>query len=185
MLTRYVAGYSVYFLVSPLLALLLSIGMETYVENRWSRARYAKYRLQYRSFHVLVLFLCHFSIRPFVVKHYGKPGIEDLPLVTVAFAPICQRVLAQSLPLLMATKKSPASTEWLVYLAAASLVLAFTTALSVDKFNAHTIFQLLPYYMAPYFVAFSIAAGLRYFDLPRIMLEPFCRSDDNLEGWYF
>ena len=77
----------------------------------------------------------------------------------------------------MATKVS-ASTEWLVYLAAASLVL-FTTALSVDKFNAHTIFQLWPYYMAPYFVAFS--TGLRYFDLPRIMLEPFCRSDDNLK----
>ena len=184
MLTRYVAGYSVYFLVSPLLALLLSIGMETYVENRWSRARYAKYRLQYRSFHVLVLFLCHFSVRPFVTKYYGKPGIENLPIVTVAFAPICQRVLAQSLPLLMATKKSPASVDWLVYLGAASLVLAFTTALSVDKFDAHTIFQLLPYYMAPYFVAFSIATAIRYFDLPRIMLEPFCRSD-SLEGWYF
>ena len=184
MLTRYVAGYSVYFLVSPLLSLLLSIGMETYVENRWSRARYAKYRLQYRSFHVLVLFLCHFSIRPFVTKHYGKPGIENLP---ISHSCVCTNLSAGTCTkssTFDGNEKSPASVDWLVYLGAASLVLAFTTALSVDKFDAHTIFQLLPYYMAPYFVAFSIATAIRYFDLPRIMLEPFCRSD-SLEGWYF
>ena len=184
MLSRYASGYSMYFLVSPLVALLLSVGMETYVESRWSRGLYAKYRLHYRSFHVFLLFLCHFSIRPFAVKYFGKGGADDLPIVTLAFAPVCQRILAQSIPLLVATKKAPASIGWLLYLTGASLVLSFITAFSIDQVNVHTVFQLWPYYMAPYFVALSIATVLRYFDLPRIMLEPFCHSD-SLEGWYF
>ena len=59
-----------------------------------------------------MLYLCHLTIRPWVVKHYGNNEVVDMPLVTTMFAPMCQRMFGQNLPVLLSVRKGPVSLMW-------------------------------------------------------------------------
>tara|TARA_B110000003_G_scaffold216024_1_gene215428 strand:+ start:99 stop:653 length:555 start_codon:yes stop_codon:yes gene_type:complete len=184
MVYYYYEGYSMIFSLGHFVSILLIIGMEEYIHRNWSIGKYAKYRLEYRTFHTVILYLCHLTIRPWVVKHYGKGEITDLPIVTTMFAPLCQRMFAQNLPVLIGVKKGPVSLSWFPYLVFFALVLSLATALSIDSLNAHTIFQLWPYYVSPYFVAFSVATGIKFLRIP-MLLRFVLDENSQLPGWHF
>ena len=176
-------GYSMIFSLSQVASIVLIFAMESYISRSWSVETYAKYRLEYCTVFTFVLFLCHLTIRPWVVKHYGKYGIADLPIVTTTFAPVSQRMFAQNLPVLIGVRKAPASFTWLPYLAAFALILSIATATSIDSLNAQTIFQLWPYYTAPYFVAFSVATLIRWIRLPAL-LQYVLEENSQFSDWY-
>jgi hypothetical protein len=176
-------GYSMIFSLCPLVSIVLIYAMEGFISRFWSVATYAKYRLEYHIFYTFVLFLCHLTIRPWVVKHYGHSIITDLPIVTTTFAPVCQRMFGQNLPVLIAVKKGPVLLKWLPCLAIFSLILSFATATSINNLNAQTIFQLWPYYFAPYFVAFSVATVIKCLRIPTLLQFVLEENSQFLE-WY-
>ena len=110
MFLSYQVGYSMIFSLGSFLSILVTIGMEGYVQHSWSRKKYAKYRLEYRACHTLILFTIYMSVRPWVVKYYGIT--EGLPIVTTAFATISQRMFAQGLPLLVGCTQKPPTFKW-------------------------------------------------------------------------
>ncbi len=184
MFLSYQVGYSMIFSLGSFLSILVTIGMEGYVQHSWSRKKYAKYRLEYRACHTLILFTIYMSVRPWVVKYYGIT--EGLPIVTTAFATISQRMFCQSLPLLVACTKKPPTFNWFPLLFVSTFILSSITAFSIDQFDYTTIFQLWPYYMSTYFVAFCIATVIRYLDIPRIVFyNALISKEKELEGWYF
>ena len=104
------------FSLSHVASIALIFAMESYIIRSWSVETYAKYRLEYCTVFTFVLFLCHLTIRPWVVKHYGKYGVADLPIVTMTFAPVSQRMFAQNLPVLIGVRESAG----LIYVASVS-----------------------------------------------------------------
>eukprot|EP00943_MAST-04B_sp_MAST-4B-sp1_P002111 g2111.t1 len=185
MLLYYNSGYSMIFSLEFVASILLVMGMEWYIQTHWSVKKYAKYRLQYRVALTMSFFLCCFCIRSWVVKHYGTHESIGLPIVTLSFAPLTQRWLAQNLPLLIATTKEPATFKWLPYLSICVFILSLATAFSIGSMNALTIFQLLPYYMSMYFCVFSVATLVRYLELPKQILEPIIPEGKRMPGWYW
>merc|ERR1711937_724203 len=184
MVYYYCEGYSWVFFISHFVSIILTVVMEEYVSRYWSIEKYAKYRLEYCAFHTFVLYLSTFSIRPWAVRHYGKAEIANLPIVTMMFAPFSQRMFAQNLPVLIGVKKGPVSFSWFPNLVFFALVLSVATALSIGSLNIYTVSQLWPYYVSPYFIAFSAATGIKLLRIPTILR---CVADDSsqLQGWYF
>lgn len=184
MIYYYCEGYAMIFSMGHFISIFFILGMEQYIHRNWSIEKYAKYRLEYYTFFTFVLYLCHLTIRPWVVKHYGNNEVVDMPIVTTMFAPMCQRMFGQNLPVLLSVKKGPVSLMWFPYLLILGLLLSTATALSINSCNAYTIFQLWPYYVAPYFVAFSIATGIKYLRIPTL-LRYVLDENSQLAGWYF
>lgn len=183
----YAGGYSLAFCVGSLLSCVVIASMELYISLYFTVAKYSRYRLEYFSIMVMLIFLCQCSARPWAVENFGKATSSQLPVVTLAFSPLSQKVMSQSVPFLLASKSGYQYNGLpILGLAVGSFALSLVTAASASSLNMGFVFQLWPYYMGPYLYSFFFSYMIMYTKIAEMFVEPFLVQGNyrRLKGWY-
>ena len=177
----FAAGYHMVFALPSLLVCALVLAFDWYTNAVLTKAEYVSNRTRYILRFSAVLCLLTLPFREYLAFAYGGLGASTgaYSYATLGFSPPSQQVFTQWFPFIVGGSKPGRGLSILksyAYLLLMTTVISSITAL-VTTHDVVTVFQLVPYYLAPNLFIVTFALLVRQSYIFNVMQQLEARGD--------